>query len=77
MTIKMKTNQSQVGIVTRLFITIENRSATGGQILDPIWDLEEGGVAEAGLGAGESVQNLGDRDGNGTREGVLINNPLP
>jgi len=51
-------NQSQVGIVMCLLITIENRSATGGPILGPIWDLEVGGVAEDGLDASESAQDL-------------------
>jgi hypothetical protein len=77
MTTKKKANQSQVGIVSRLFITIENRSATGSRILDPIWDLEVGGVVEDGLDASESVQDFGDRDGHRTREAVLIGNPLP
>ena len=67
-------NQSRIGTVMCLFITIENRLTTG---LVPIWDLERGGVAEDSLDASESVQDFGDRDGNGTREGVLINNPLP
>jgi len=35
-----------------------------------------GGVAEDSLDSSESVQDFGDRDGNGTREGVLSSNPL-
>ena len=73
---KKKANQSQVGIVTCLFITIENRPPTGSRILDPIWDLEVDGVTEDGLDSSESVQDFGDRDGNGTCEGVLSSNPL-
>jgi hypothetical protein len=78
MTTKIKTlTRAKSASRLCLFITIENRSATGSRILDPIWDLEVGGVTEDGLDASESVQDVGDRDGNGMREGVLISNPLP
>ena len=70
-------NQNKVDIVTCLFITIENRSATVGRIHHPIWDFKVDRVAKAGLDANENFQDFGDRDGNGTREGVLISNPLP
>jgi hypothetical protein len=58
-------NQSQVGIAIGLFITIENRSATGGRILDPIWELEVGGVTEDGLDASEMFSALGTETGTG------------
>ena len=62
--------------MTCLFITIENRTATGSRILDSVWDFEVGRVAEDSLDASESVQDFGDRDGDGTREGILISKPL-
>jgi len=71
------THESQVGIVTSLFVLVENGPAAGGRILDPIGNLEVGGVAEDSLDGSEGVQDLGDGDRNGTREGVLISNPLP
>ena len=75
--IKIKnTNESQVGIVTGLFVLIKNRSPTRSRILDPVWDLEVRGVAEDSLDGSESVQDFGNGDRNGTREGVFIGNPL-
>ena len=70
------TNQSQVGIVTSLFVLVEHRSTAGGRILDPVWNLEVRGVIEDSLDTSESVQDFGDRNGNGTCEGVLVGNPL-
>ena len=73
MTKSENANESQVGIAICLFITIENRSATGSRILDPIWDLEVGGIAEDGLDASEIFRILGtDRDG--MCEDTLTNN---
>ena len=51
--------------------------ATGSRILKPVWDLEVGRVAEDSLDTSESVQDFGDRDGDGTRENILIRKPLP
>ena len=58
-------NQSQVGIVTCFFITIVNRRATGSRILNPICDLEVGGVTKYGLDASEVFRMLGTETGTG------------
>ena len=62
--------------MTSLFITIKDRTTTGSRILDPVWDLEAGRVAEDSLDTSESVQDFWDGNGEGTREGILISNPL-
>jgi hypothetical protein len=78
MTKNKNANQKPSRIVTCLFITIENRSATGSGSLIPYATLKWVGSQSTvtGLDAREMFRML-LTDARDAREGVLISNPLP